>query len=80
MVFPTTNNFIDIFSSNDGFTGLKSDGTIESWGSTNNAINTPPTDLSNVSIVFSNDNAFTVLTSDGFLYNWEILILVEQIT
>ena len=67
---PSTDNFVDIFSTNDCFIGLKGDGSISSWGSSTNSLNTPPTDLSNVSIVYTNENACVALTGYGYLYNW----------
>ena len=65
---PTSNNFIDVFSTLDCFCGLK--GTYWIREVQIISLNTVPVDISNVSIVYSNDNAFVALTGDGYLYNW----------
>jgi uncharacterized protein YjbI with pentapeptide repeats/alpha-tubulin suppressor-like RCC1 family protein len=67
---PTTTNFIDIYSTNKAFAALDSSGNVSCWGSSDIRENTPPTDLSNVSMIHGNDDAFAALIVDGTVKCW----------
>ena len=67
---PTDNKFVEIFSTDTAFAGLKSDGTVKCWGSSDSNQNTPPNDLSNVSVIFSNQTAFAALLGDSTVQCW----------
>jgi len=67
---PTTKNFIDIYSTNSAFAALDSSGNVSCWGSSDSRENTPPTDLSNVSLIYGNDDAFAALIADGTVMCW----------
>ena len=67
---PTQKNFIDIYSTNKAFAALDSSGNVSCWGSSDSRENTPPTDLSNVSMIHGNDDAFTALIADGTVKCW----------
>ena len=67
---PTTTNFIDIYSTNNAFAALDSSGNVSCWGSSDIRENTPPTDLSNVSMIHGNDDAFAALIVDGTVKCW----------
>ena len=67
---PTQKNFIDIYSTNKAFAALDSSGNVSCWGSSDSRENTPPTDLSNVSMIHGNDDAFAALIADGTVKCW----------
>lgn len=67
---PTTKNFIDIYSTNKAFAALDSSGNVSCWGSSDTRENTPPTDLSNVSMIHGNEDAFAALLADGTVKCW----------
>ena len=67
---PTQKNFIDIYSTNTAFAALDSSGNVSCWGSSDSRENTPPTDLSNVSMIHGNYDAFAALIADGTVKCW----------
>ena len=62
--YPTSKNFIKVYSTLDGFAGLKAMELLK-VGAKYPSLNTPPTDLSNVAIIYQNDRAYAALLANG---------------
>ncbi len=62
------NNIKDIYSSYDGFAGLKNDGTIVTWGSITTSYNLST--VQNVIKIIPSENYFTAWSSDGYALLW----------
>jgi len=64
-------NVVNVFSTNNAFAGLKSDGSVVTWGDINYGGNYTGVHLnSNVVNIFSNYCAFAALKSDGSVVTW----------
>ena len=64
-----TSGVTKIFSTNDAYAALKTDGSVVTWGTSSNG-GTDPGLTSGVTKIFSTDTAFAALKSDGSVVAW----------